>query len=161
MMPQIGDPIPDVAVMTMKGGAPASVSARELLSGGTVVLFAVPGAFTPVCTEYHLPGFVQRLSELKARRVDTIACLAVNDPFVLRAWAREHGAEGQILMISDPDAGFTRAMNMAADASDFGLGLRSERYSAVIEDGVITKLNVEEHFTDHKVSTAEALLAEL
>lgn len=160
-MPGVGDRVPDAAVTIMTDDGPNTVSSSDMLSSGTVVLFAVPGAFTPVCTEYHLPGFVQRIGELREKGVDTVACIAVNDPFVLAVWANDQGATGMITMLSDPDAEFTKAMGMQADGSVFGLGMRSNRYSMVITNGVIKSLNVETHFTHHEVSTADALVRQL
>jgi peroxiredoxin len=160
-MVSIGDHVPDVQVMTMTSDGLQRVQTGELLGRGTAVLFAVPGAFTPVCSDFHLPGFVLRAEDLKVKGVDTIACVSVNDPFVMGAWGRAEGTNGDIVMLADPDAAFTSAMGMETDASDFGLGKRSQRYAAIIHDGQIDKLLVEEHFVDHAVSTADAVLTEL
>lgn len=160
-MVSVGDHIPDVQVMIMTGDGPRRVQTGAFLGRGKVVLFAVPGAFTPVCTSFHLPGFVLRIDELKDKGVDTIACVAVNDPFVMAAWGKAEGTNGNIIMLADPDAAFTNAMGMDTDASDFGLGTRSQRYAAILQDGRINKLLVEERFADHAVSTADAVLTEL
>ena len=160
-MVSIGDQVPDVHLMIMTGDGPQRVQTGAVLGQGTAVLFAVPGAFTPVCSDFHLPGFVLRADDLKAKGVDTIACVAVNDPFVMGAWGETEGANGNIIMLADPDAAFTTAMGMDADASEFGLGSRSQRYAAILQDGRINKLLVEKRFVDHTVSTAEAVLAEL
>ena len=157
----VSDRLPDVEVMVMTDRGPTPVGIGELLGTGTVVLIGVPGAFTPVCSDHHLPGFVLRADDLRAKGVTTIACLSVNDAFVMGAWGRAEGADESVLMIADPDAAFTRAMGLATDASDFGLGTRSERYAAVLQDGVITGLHVEAHFVDHAVSTADAVLSQL
>lgn len=160
-MVSIGDHVPDVQVMTMTADGLQRVQTGALLGSGRVVLFAVPGAFTPVCSDFHLPGFVLRADDLKAKGVDTIACVSVNDPFVMGAWGKAEGTNGDIIMLADPDAAFTNAMGMDTDASEFGLGARSQRYAAILQDGRINKLLVEECFVDHSVSTADAVLAEL
>jgi peroxiredoxin len=160
-MVSIGDQVPDVQLMIMTGDGLQRVQTGAVLGQGTAVLFAVPGAFTPVCSDFHLPGFVLRADDLKAKGVDTIACVAVNDPFVMGAWGETEGANGNIIMLADPDAAFTSAMGMDTDASEFGLGSRSQRYAAILQDGRINKLLVEKRFVDHTVSTAEAVLAEL
>ena len=160
-MVRIGDQVPDVQVMTMTADGLQRVQTGALLGTGRVVLFAVPGAFTPVCSDFHLPGFVLRADDLKAKGVDTIACVSVNDPFVMGAWGKAEGTNGDIIMLADPDAAFTGAMGMDTDASEFGLGARSQRYAAILQDGRISKLLVEERFVDHSISTADAVLAEL
>jgi peroxiredoxin len=160
-MVSIGDQVPDVQLMIMTGDGPERVQTGAVLGQGTVVLFAVHGGFTPVCSDFHLPGFVLRADDLKAKGIDTIACVAVNDPFVMGAWGKAAGADGDIIMLADPDAARTSAMGMDTDASEFGLGARSQRYAAILQDGRINKLLVEKRFVDHTVSTAEAVLAEL
>ena len=138
----VGDKVPDVEVRTMGPEGPTSVRTGELLGSGKVVLFAVPGAFTPGCSKVHLPGFIEGAAELSAKGVDTVACIAVNDAFVMDAWAKSQGAEG-ITMLADGNAEFTEAMGLVMDGSGFGMGQRSKRYAAVIEDGVITSLDVD------------------
>ena len=160
-MPAIGDKVPDATVMITTADGPGPASSAELLGSGTVVLIGVPGAFTPVCSDFHLPGFVLAADQLKEKGVDRIAVVSVNDAFVMGAWGRAEEAGEEFLMIADPDAAFAKAMGVATDASSFGLGTRSERYAAIIRDGVITSLDVEERFVDHEVSTAEAVLAKL
>lgn len=155
-----GDRVPDVGAYVMGAEGPQKISMRELLGTGRVVLFAVPGAFTPTCSNVHLPGFVERAGELAGKGVGTIACVAVNDPFVMEAWARSAGADGRITMIADPDAAFAEAMGLTSDLSAVGLGIRSRRYAAVIEDGVITNLDVETE-RGVNVSSCEAVLARL
>jgi peroxiredoxin len=143
MTMKVGDKLPDVQVHVLgDNGMPSPVSTGEVLGKGRVVLFGVPGAFTPGCSKIHLPGFVERQDELKAKGVDTIACIAVNDPWVMQAWSADQGADG-IVMLADGAGAFTRAMGLEFDGSGFGLGNRSQRYSAVIEDGVVTQLDVE------------------
>jgi peroxiredoxin len=160
-MPAIGDQVPDATVMITTADGPGPASSAELLGSGTVVLIGVPGAFTPVCSDFHLPGFVLAAGQLKEKGVDRIAVVSVNDAFVMGAWGRSEEAGEEFLMIADPDAAFARAMGMDTDAGSFGLGVRSERYAAIIRDGVITSLEVEERFVDHGVSSAEAVLARL
>jgi peroxiredoxin len=156
----VGDQVPDVGAYVMSAEGPQRVSTGELLGGGRVVLFAVPGAFTPTCSNVHLPGFVARAGELAGKGVDTVACVSVNDPFVMAAWGAAAGADGAITMIADPDGAFTQAMGLTTDLSAAGLGSRSRRYAAVIEDGVIRNLDVE---TERGVivSSCEAVLSRL
>ena len=156
----VGDKIPDVPLKAVTSEGTEDVQTGELLGSGKVVLFGVPGAFTPVCSDFHLPGFVIKTDELKAKGVDRIACLSVNDAFVMGAWAKSEDAEG-IVMLADDAAAFTTAMGLDTDASSFGLGTRSERYAAIIENGVLTSIDVEKEFVDHEVSTAEHVLAAL
>jgi len=143
-----GDTIPDLEVTTMGPEGPTKVRTTDLLGTGKVVLFAVPGAFTPGCSKTHLPGFVERGSELKDKGVDTLACIAVNDVFVMDAWGREHGVGDDIVMLADGSAEFTEAMGLTRDMTGFGMGKRSQRYAAVIEDGVITQLEIDEGAID-------------
>jgi glutaredoxin/glutathione-dependent peroxiredoxin len=144
-MAKVGDKIPDVEVRVMNAeGAPETVKSGEVLGTGKVVLFAVPGAFTPGCSKIHLPGYVANADALTAKGVDTIACIAVNDAWVMDAWAKDQGAEGKVLMLADGSGDFTKAMDLVMDGSGFGLGLRSKRYAAVIEDGVIQSLDIDE-----------------
>ena len=134
----VGDRIPEIDVRIMRDGAPAVVSSSELLGSGRVVLFAVPGAFTPTCHRQHLPGYVDRAAELSAKGVDTVVCISVNDVFVMDGWGEAAGAGESIVMVADPDADFTKAVGMEVDVSGAGLGIRSKRYAMVIEDGVVT-----------------------
>jgi glutaredoxin/glutathione-dependent peroxiredoxin len=155
-----GDKIPEVELRTMTEAGPKPVSSTEALGKGKVVLFAVPGAFTPTCSDHHLPGFVVRADELKAKGVDTIACIAVNDPFVMGAWARDQNVGESILMLSDGNGEFAKAVGLEMDGSGFGLGTRSRRYAAVLNDGVVEALFVEEK-PGLDVSSAESVLAAL
>jgi glutaredoxin/glutathione-dependent peroxiredoxin len=154
----VGDHVPDVALKAVTPHGVDDVQTGALLGEGKVVLFGVPGAFTPVCSDFHLPGFVLRTEDILAKGVARIFCVSVNDAFVMGAWARSEGADG-ITMLADDTAAFTAAMGLTTDASSFGLGIRSERYAAVIEDGVLVSLEVEQAFVDHEVSTAEHVLA--
>jgi glutaredoxin/glutathione-dependent peroxiredoxin len=156
----VGDRVPDVELwkVTEEGFAPARTG--EILGKGKVVLFAVPGAFTPTCSDYHLPGFVMRTDELEAKGVDTIACLSVNDPFVMGAWARGQKVPDSIAMLADGNGEFTRAVGLEMNGSAVGLGTRSQRYAAIIEDGVVTGLFVEPE-RGLTISSAESVLAVL
>lgn len=157
---QAGDEIPDTQLWRMTKDGPKAVRSAEVLGAGKVVLFAVPGAFTPTCSDHHLPGFVLRADEIRAKGVDTIACLAVNDPFVMGAWGRARGAEDHVVMLSDGNGEFTRAVDLEMDGSGIGLGKRSRRYAAILEDGVVRSIFVEQG-PGVEVSSAEAVLAAL
>ena len=139
-----GDKVPAVDVFTMGAEGPQKVNTGEVLGSGKVVLFAVPGAFTPGCSKVHLPGFVQQANELTDKGVDTIACIAVNDAFVMGAWGEDQQVGDSITMLADGNGEFTEAMDLVMDGSGFGLGTRSKRYAAIIDDGVVTDLFVEE-----------------
>jgi glutaredoxin/glutathione-dependent peroxiredoxin len=157
---QAGDRIPDIQLWKMTDDGPAAVRSTEALGEGKVVLFAVPGAFTPTCSDYHLPGFILRADELRAKGVDAIACLSVNDPFVMGAWGRASNADDRVVMLSDGNGEFTRAVGLELDGSGFGLGSRSQRYAAILDDGVVTSIFVEEG-PGLGVSSAESVLAAL
>ncbi|TWF82390.1 peroxiredoxin [Pseudonocardia hierapolitana] len=144
----VGDRLPDAELRTMTADGPTVVKSGEVLGTGKVVLFAVPGAFTPGCSNIHLPGFVERADELKAKGVTTIACVAVNDPFVMDAWGKAHGVGDDIVLLADGNGEFTAAMGLELDGSGFGLGRRSKRYAAIVEDGVLTSLDVDEKGID-------------
>jgi len=154
-----GDKIPDVEVKTMTPEGPKAVRTGEVLGKGKVVLFAVPGAFTPGCSKIHLPGYVEHGAELKAKGVSTIACVSINDAWVMQAWSDAQGAS-DILMLADGNGEFTDAMGLTADMTLAGLGKRSQRYAAVIEDGVITSLDVEPK-PGVDVSACQAVAAKL
>jgi peroxiredoxin len=156
----IGDRIPDVEVRHMTRKKPESLRSGDVLGKGKVVLFAVPGAFTPTCSDYHLPGFVQRADDLLAKGVDTIACISVNDPFVMGAWGRDQKVGDKVLMLADGNGEFTRAMGLETDMTGAGLGTRSQRYAVVIDDGIVTALFVEPE-RGLNVSSAESVLAAL
>jgi peroxiredoxin len=152
-----GDKLPSVTVMEMRDGKPAAVKTGDFFKGRRVVLFALPGAFTPTCSARHVPGFLANHAALKARGVDAIACLSVNDAFVMNAWAKDQGTGGKIHMLADGNGDFTRAVGLVMDGTKFGMGQRSQRYSMVVEDGVVKHLNVEEPGA-YEVSSAEYLL---
>jgi peroxiredoxin len=156
----VGEPIPDVKLMTPTADGPKPVRSGEVLGSGTVVLFAVPGAFTPTCSDHHLPGFVLRADELLAKGVDTVACVAVNDAFVMGAWGEAQGVDGKVTMLADGNGDFARAMGLELDGSGFGLGTRSQRYAAVVRDGVLAELMVEPG-PGLEVSSADKVLEKL
>jgi peroxiredoxin len=155
----IGDQIPQVTLKTMGEKGPEDLDMGELCSGKKVVLFAVPGAFTPTCSAAHLPGYVVNSDKIKAQGVDAIVCLSLNDAFVMNAWSQGQNAE-EIIMAADGNGEFTKAMGLEMDGSGFGLGTRSSRYSLIAEDGRITVLNLEKGGA-FEVSSAEAILAAL
>ncbi len=157
----VGDTIPDVTIKTLGESGPTNVSTKELLGTGKVVLFAVPGAFTPTCSDHHLPSYVVRGEDLKAKGVDTIACLSVNDVFVMKAWGADQGVGDDILMLADGNGEFTEAIGLTMDGTGFGLGKRSQRYAMIIEDGVVQVLNIETAGGSIEKSGAEAILAAL
>lgn len=142
-MVEVGDNIPDVDLWVLGSAGPRRIPARELLGTGRVVLFGVPGAFTPGCSLIHLPGFLRSTRELADKGIDRIVCVAVNDAWVVDAWAKAHHVGDAIVMAADGNAEFTTAMGLGRDRSDIGLGARSERYAAVIEDGRFVRLDVE------------------
>jgi len=156
----VGDSVPDVQLRTMTSEGPKPVSSSEVLGKGKVVLFAVPGAFTPTCSDHHLPGFVARADEIRANGVDTIVCLSVNDPFVMGAWGTDQEVGDRVLMVADGNGEFTHAVGLELDGSGFGLGTRSQRYAAILEDGVVKSLFVEQK-SGLDVSSAESVLAAL
>ena len=139
---QVGDKIPESTLKTMGGEGPRDITTEEIFSGKKVVLFAVPGAFTPGCSITHLPGYVVNADKIKAAGVDSIACMAVNDAFVMDAWGMAQNAE-ELLMLGDGNGTFTAALGLELDGSGFGLGTRSQRFAMVVEDGTVTHLNVE------------------
>ena len=156
----VGDKIPDVEVRTMGPEGPQAVRTGEVLGKGRVLLFAVPGAFTPGCSRIHLPGYVKGYDELKSKGVDSVACVAVNDAWVMQAWADSQDVGDRILMLGDGSGEFTRAMGLEADMSGFGLGVRSQRYAAVLENGVVKSLEVEPK-AGVDVSSCESMLTRL
>lgn len=158
---KVGDKLPEATFKTNSADGPVNVSNAELFAGKTVVLFAVPGAFTPTCHLNHLPGFIDNAEAIKAKGVDTIAVVSVNDPFVMGAWAKETRSDGKILFLADGSADFTKAIGLELDASGFGMGLRSHRYSMIVKDGVVTELNVEPAPGEASVSSAENILSQL
>lgn len=154
-----GDKIPSVTIKTMGAEGPEDVSTEQIFSGKKVVLFALPGAFTPGCSMAHLPGFVANADKIKAKGVDTIACLSVNDAFVMGAWGEAQNA-GEILMLADGNGEFTQGVGLELDATGFGMGQRSQRYSLIVDDGVVIALNVEQG-PGVEASSAETILTQL
>ncbi len=157
---KVGDTIQSATLHTMTGDGPKPITTDEIFKGKKVVLFAVPGAFTPGCSNTHLPGYVVHADDIKAKGVDTIACVAVNDAFVMDAWGKTQNADN-LLMLGDGNGDFTKALGLELDGSGFGLGQRSKRYSMVVEDGKVTALNVEPDGAGIQESTAEKILEAL
>lgn len=155
-----GDRLPDVTLTTPGPDGPQAVSTAELFKGKKVALFAVPGAFTPTCSAKHLPGFVEKAEEIRAKGVDSIVCLSVNDPFVMGAWGKDQKVDGKVQMVADGSGTFTEALGLTFDLTDKGLGKRSQRYAMLVEDGVVKVLNVEEAGA-FEVSSADAMLRAL
>jgi glutaredoxin/glutathione-dependent peroxiredoxin len=160
-MIKVGDRLPNATFTVMGEKGPQPVTSEEFFEGKKIVLFGVPGAFTPTCHRNHLPGFVDKASEIKARGVDAIAVTAVNDVFVLDAWKKASGADGKIEFLADGSANFVKAAGLSIDLSERGLGVRSQRYSMLVEDGVVRALNVEESPGKVEASGAEAILKQL
>jgi peroxiredoxin len=156
----VGDHIPDVRVMTMTPDGPRPVQTGEVLGHGKVVLFAVPGAFTPTCSDHHLPGFVLRADDLSAKGVDKVVCVAVNDAFVMGAWADVQKVGDSVVMLADGNGEFASALGLELDGRGFGLGMRSQRYAAILDDGVVTRMFVESG-PGLDVSSADSVLAAL
>jgi len=154
-----GDKLPDATMHVIKDGRPTAVTTDELFGGKKVVVFAVPGAYTPTCSQAHLPGFVVNADTIKSKGIDSIVCLSVNDAFVMDAWGKDANAE-QIMMVGDGNGEFTKKLGLEMDGSGFGLGTRSQRYAMIVEDGVVTKLAVEEP-GKFEVSKAESVLEAL
>ena len=157
---QVGDKIPSATLTTMTADGPAPVSTDEYFAGRKVALFSVPGAFTPTCSAKHLPGFIERADEILGKGVDEIACMAVNDVFVMNAWGKSAAAEGKVTMLADGNAAFAQALGLEMDASGFGMGKRSKRFSMVVDDGKVVALNVEEPGA-FQVSSADHMIGQL
>jgi peroxiredoxin len=158
---KVGDRLPQATFRIMTANGPAARTTEDLFKGRKVVLVGVPGAFTPTCHRNHLPGFVARADEFKARGVDAILVTAVNDVFVMDAWAKASDAAGRVEFLSDGNGDFAKAIGLSMDGSGFGLGIRSQRYSMLVDDGVVQALNVEDAPGKAELSGAEALLAQL
>jgi peroxiredoxin len=158
-MIKVGDPLPEATFTTPTAEGPKPLTTNDVFKGKTVALFAVPGAFTPTCSVRHLPSFRDKAAELKAKGVDTIACTAVNDVFVMGAWAKDQSADG-IVMLADGNGAFANALGLSFDGSRFGMGARSQRYSMIVRDGVVSELNIEAP-GEYKVSSAEYMLGQL
>src|SRR6202035_4989495 len=158
---KVGDRVPSGSFMTMSADGPKPVNTDELFKGKKVVLFAVPGAFTPTCHKNHMPGYVKNADAIKAKGIDTIAVTAVNDVFVMDAWKKASGAEGKVEFLADGSADFAKALGLTLDASANGLGVRSKRYSMVIDDGVVKSINIEDAPGKAEVSGADNLLKQI
>ena len=157
---KVGDKVPSATLREMTSDGPKPVSTDDLFSGKKVALFALPGAFTPTCSAKHVPGFVQNSAALKEKGIDTIACVSVNDAFVMGAWSKDQGAGDKVRMLADGNGEFTRAVGLVMDGSKFGMGERSQRYSMVVDNGVVKSLNVEQPGA-FEVSSAEHMLGQL
>lgn len=155
-----GDRMPAGVLKTMSAEGPKDLTSEELFKGKKVVLFSVPGAFTPTCDAKHLPGFVQLADQIRAKGVDTIACMAVNDVFVMNAWGKASGVADKVLMLADGNGDYAKALGLELDARGFGLGLRGQRFALVIDDGVVSYANIEAP-GQFKVSAAEHVLSQL
>ncbi|WOR13965.1 peroxiredoxin [Hyphomonas sp. FCG-A18] len=157
---KVGDKLPETTFMEMTANGPEPRSTADVFAGKTVAMFAVPGAYTPTCSAKHLPGFVEKQGELAAKGVDEIVCTSVNDVFVMGAWGSESGADGKVRMLADGNGDFAKAIGLELDASGFGMGSRSQRYSMLVKDGEVAELNVEDG-GGFAVSSAEHLLGQL
>ena len=157
----VGDRIPSVTLKQPTSEGVKEFTTDEIFRGKRVVLIAVPGAFTPACSQRHLPGYVDKAADMKAKGIDEIACVAVNDAFVMGAWGRDQKAEGKVRMLADGSGDFTRALGLELDLSKGGLGVRSKRYSMLVDDGVVKSLNVEQQPGQVDLSGAEAMLKAL
>jgi peroxiredoxin len=157
----VGDRIPSVTLKQLTSEGVKEFTTDEIFGGKRVVLIAVPGAFTPACSQRHLPGYVDKAADIKAKGIDEIACVAVNDAFVMGAWGRDQKAEGKVRMLADGSGDFTRALGLDLDLSKGGLGMRSKRYSMLVDDGVVKSLNVEQQPGQVDLSGVEAMLKAL
>lgn len=157
---KVGDRLPKATLVKATPEGPQPVDSEDYFGGRRIAIFSVPGAFTPTCSARHLPGFIDRAEELKAKGVDEIACIAVNDAFVMQAWGESAGAAGKVTMMADGNGDFARALGLTMDGSKFGLGERGSRWSAIVDDGVVEQLNVEEPGA-FNVSSADYLMERL
>ena len=153
----VGDKVPQATFKYLSPEGPKELTSDELFRGKKVALFAVPGAFTPTCSQRHLPGYIERASDIKGRGVDTIACVSVNDAFVMGAWGKDQNCGDKVMMLADGSGDFTRAVGLELDARKAGLGMRSQRYSMLVDNGVVKQLNVEKA-GQFEVSSADAML---
>jgi glutaredoxin/glutathione-dependent peroxiredoxin len=158
---KVGDKMPSVMLRQVTPEGPKEVAADEFFRGRKVVLFAVPGAFTPACSQRHLPGYVDKAGDIKAKGIDEVACVAVNDAAVMGAWGKDQKTEGKVTMLADGSGDFVRALGLELDLSKGGLGVRSKRYSMLVDDGVVKSLNVEAQPGQVDASSAEAMLKAL
>ncbi|MDB5678107.1 peroxiredoxin [Sphingomonas bacterium] len=160
MTVSVGDKLPSTTIVKATDNGPEAVSSDAFFAGRKVALVAVPGAFTPTCSARHLPGFLDKAEDLKAKGIDEVAFTSVNDAFVMNAWAKANESDGKVTMLADGNGEFAKAVGLTMDGSKFGLGERSQRYSMIVDDGVVTELNVEAP-GEFKVSSAEHLLEQL
>jgi len=157
---QVGDKLPEATFAVMTENGPEQVNSQDYFAGRKVALFSVPGAFTPTCSAKHLPGYIEKQAELKAKGIDEIACTAVNDPFVMGAWSKASGADGKVTLLADGNGAFAKAVGLEMDGSKFGLGTRGQRYAMVVNDGTVEQLHVEAP-GEFRVSSADYLLEQL
>lgn len=157
---KVGDRIPSATLKVMTEDGPSEITTDELFGGKTVALFALPGAFTPTCSAKHLPGYVEKAAALKGKGVDTIACLSVNDVFVMDAWGKNQKAGDNVVMLADGNADFTKALGLDMDLARAGMGVRSQRYSMLVKDGVVEKLNIEKA-GQFEISDADTMIGQL
>jgi peroxiredoxin len=158
---KVGDKLPSVTLRQVTPEGPKEVATDDFFRGKKVALFAVPGAFTPACSQRHLPGYVDKASEIKGKGVDEVACVAVNDPAVMTAWGKDQRAEGKVTMLADGSGDFVRALGLELDLTKAGLGMRSKRYSMLVDNGIVKSLNIEEQPGQVDVSSAETMLRAL
>jgi glutaredoxin/glutathione-dependent peroxiredoxin len=158
---KVGDKLPSVTLRQVTAEGPKEVTTDEFFRGKKVALFAVPGAFTPACSQRHLPGYVERASDIKAKGVDEVACVAVNDPAVMTAWGKDQRTEGKVTMLADGSSEFARALGLELDLTKAGLGVRSKRYSMLVDNGIVKSLNIEEQPGQVTTSGADAMLRAL
>ncbi len=157
---KVGDKMPNVTLMKATAEGPEPVETDRFFEGRKVAIFSVPGAFTPTCSARHLPGFVEKGDELRSRGADEVACVAVNDAFVMQAWGAQAGAGSKVTMLADGNGEFAEAIGLTSDNSKYGMGVRGQRWSAIVDDGIVTELNVEEPGA-FSVSSAEFMLGQL
>ena len=157
----VGDKMPEGTMMTMGDGGPQPVPTSELFSGKKVVLFGLPGAFTPTCSAKHVPSYVQHADDLKAKGVDTIACMSVNDPFVMGAWGKDQSAGDKVMMLADGSAEYTRKLGLELDLTARGMGVRATRFSILVDDGTVRAVNIEENPGEMAVSGADTIMGQL
>ncbi len=157
---KVGDKLPEATFKVMKDGKPSDLTVADLTKGKKVALFAVPGAFTPTCSVKHLPGYKEKAGDFRSKGVDTIACVSVNDVFVMNAWGKDQQVGDDVVMLADGNGAFAKAVGLEMDGSGFGMGSRSKRYSMIVEDGVVKSLNVEAP-GEFKVSAADYMLGQL
>lgn len=157
---KVGDRMPSGTLTLITKDGPQKISAEDYFKGKQVVLFSVPGAFTPTCDAKHLPGFVEHAAKIRSKGVDAIACIAVNDAFVMKAWGKAQSVEGKVDMLADGNGDYTRALGLEFDGSGFGMGTRGQRFSVLVDNGVVKQLNVEAK-GEFKVSSAEYVLGQI